>query len=182
VLAALRARRRTPHVLYVQERDGGAPAGAAARKDARALDECLALARDAGAALRRVPKHDLNMLAGGRPHQGLLLDCSALEWEPLDRLPDAPARGGGGGGGGAAEAAADEGGGGGGAEAAADEGGEAAEVGPSAGSDGRGGGGGARHPVWLALDEVVDPVRGRPGGLRARALVRVCALRVRVRA
>lgn len=128
VLAALRAGRRAPHALYVQE-----GADAAKRKDGRAFEECLELARAAGAAVKPSAKHDLNMLAGNRPHQGLLLDCSPLEWLPMDRLPDASD----------ASAAQAEGG----AEAEGGEGGSA------------GGGAAARFPIWLALDEVVDPVR-----------------------
>ncbi|GBF91307.1 rRNA methyltransferase [Raphidocelis subcapitata] len=108
VYAALAARRRTAHVLYVQE-----GAAAAARKDGRAFQACLDLARDANVAVRTASKHDLNMLSENRPHQGLLLDCSPLDWERMDRLPDA---------------------------VTGDEAGDA-----------------KRWPVWLALDEVVDP-------------------------
>jgi hypothetical protein len=96
-------------------------------------------------AVRRASKHDLNMLADNRPHQGLLLDCSPLDWIPLDRLPDAP---------GAAPAAAGAG--------EAEEGEEAgradAEGGAAGGGEAAAAGGRGRHPVWLALDEVVDPV------------------------
>jgi 21S rRNA (GM2251-2'-O)-methyltransferase len=79
------------------------------------MQACLDLAKEAGAAVRPASKHDLNMLADNRPHQGLVLDCSALEWEAMDRLPDAQPPDGGG-----------------------------------------------RRPVWLALDEVTDPVSHGP--------------------
>jgi len=51
--------------------------------------ECLDLAKAAGVAVRYSAKHDMNMLSNNRPHQGLLLDCSDLQWVPLDRLPPA---------------------------------------------------------------------------------------------
>ncbi len=63
--------------------------------------------------LRRAAKHDLNLLSGDRPHQGLILDCSPLLWQLLDEFPPATV---------AVAAAA-----------------------------------GRPLPVWLALDEVVDP-------------------------
>jgi len=40
-------------------------------------------------AVHRVGKHELNLLSDDRPHQGLVLDCSPLEWAPLERLPPA---------------------------------------------------------------------------------------------
>lgn len=39
-------------------------------------------------SVRNVSKHELNLLSDDRPHQGLLLDCSPLEWVELDQLPD----------------------------------------------------------------------------------------------
>lgn len=52
------------------------------------------------------------------PVQGLVLDCTPLEWEPLERLPPA----------------------------------DTFPTGPP--------------PVWLALDEVQDPVSGFEGGIQ----------------
>jgi 21S rRNA (GM2251-2'-O)-methyltransferase len=58
-----------------------------ARKDSKALKEIQALAASAGAPCRTHSKHDLNMLTDSRPHQGLVLDCSPLEWQQLDEFP-----------------------------------------------------------------------------------------------
>jgi 21S rRNA (GM2251-2'-O)-methyltransferase len=90
-------------------------------------------------AVRHASKHDLNMLSGNRPHQGLILDCSPLDWVALDRMPDHGSPG---------------------------EGGDPAdgdEGSPDGEGEGAGAGGGVaggRYPVWLALDEVMDPVSG----------------------
>jgi 21S rRNA (GM2251-2'-O)-methyltransferase len=84
ILAALRAGRRTPHALLLQ--DG---LDTSQRKDGRALADIQRLAAAAGAELRSCSKHDLNMLTDSRPHQGLVLDCSPLVWESLEQLPPA---------------------------------------------------------------------------------------------
>lgn len=105
VLTALQYKRRQLHALYLQD-----SVDLEARKDSRALQQCIDLAEAAGAAVHRVPKHELNLLSDNRPHQGLVLDCSELTWESLEDLPDA-------------------------SSLPADK----------------------RYPVWLALDEVVDP-------------------------
>jgi 21S rRNA (GM2251-2'-O)-methyltransferase len=42
--------------------------------------QILSLAERAGVPLKRMSKHDLNMLTDSRPHQGLVLDCSELAW------------------------------------------------------------------------------------------------------
>lgn len=47
------------------------------------------MCRDLGVALRDVSRYDLNLLSNDRPHQGLLLDCSALEWVKMEKLPEA---------------------------------------------------------------------------------------------
>ncbi|KAI3423936.1 hypothetical protein D9Q98_009770 [Chlorella vulgaris] len=112
VLAALQAGRRKVHTLYLQ--DG---MDLSKRKDAGAVRAAKQCAEDLGAAVRYASKHDLNMVADNRPHQGVVLDCSALEFESMNTMPEVPA-------------------GSGGTE-----------------QDGSGG----RHPVWLCLDEVMDP-------------------------
>lgn len=61
---------------------------------------------------------------GYRPHQGLVLDVSPLEWHTLEVLPPPEEL-------------------------------QQQLEGGAAGS--------TRHPVWLALDEVVDPVRSCDG-------------------
>jgi tRNA G18 (ribose-2'-O)-methylase SpoU len=173
------------------------PPGVAPPPPPRALPRppgqaCLDMAKEAGVAIKPTSKHDLNLLAdnrcacrvglGGcawglssvdscwrrpiargrrprtrrphpassatppppspRPHQGLVLDCSPLEWTPLERLPDTP---------------------------------------PDGPPGSGGGGGGGRCPVWLALDEVMDPVRGwgAEGPLARQGPVPVNAARTR---
>ncbi len=178
VLAALRLRRRAIHALYVQD-----SMDITKRKDAGAVREAVRLAGEAGAAVREIGKHELNMLTDSRPHQGLVLDCGALEWTPLEVLPEpgagtaaaapaAAAAAGAAGSAGAAEVAEEEvaAGGGdagpsadgeqqqvrawgdGGSDGSEDEYGdeEVGGISPSAAA--------GRHPVWLALDEVGDPV------------------------
>ncbi len=156
VLAALAAGRRTAHTLFIQEglleaASAPAPPGATRRKDRFAVGAAAAAARAAGAAVRSASKHDLNEACGNRPHQGLLLDCSPLEFAPLDELPPA------------AEAAA--------AHAAAHAAGAAARAAagggsdkeqdqdaPAAFADADAAAGAPPTPlVWLVLDEVVDP-------------------------
>ncbi|KAI7838907.1 hypothetical protein COHA_007313, partial [Chlorella ohadii] len=106
VLAALQAGRREVHTLYLQ--DG---MDLSKRKDKGAIQAAKKRAEELGARVEYASKHDLNMVADNRPHQGVVLDCSPLEFEPLPSLPDAP-------------------------------------EGPAAGG---------RLPVWLCLDEVMDP-------------------------
>ncbi|KAG2498492.1 hypothetical protein HYH03_003744 [Edaphochlamys debaryana] len=111
VLAALRAGRRKVHKAFLQE---GIDLNK--RKDAGLLRQVESLCRDAGVEVVKAPRHELNLMSGDRPHQGLVLDVSPLDWMHLDEFPTA-------------------------AEAMA-----AARAAGAAGP-----------PVWLALDEVVDP-------------------------
>ena len=113
VMAALEAGRRTIHTLYVQE-----GVEASKRKDKGAVSSAMERAKELGASVRTASKHDLNMLSENRPHQGMVLDASELEFEGMDVMPEA-------------------------------------EV--VWGEDARGKG--VMPPVWLCLDEVVDPVR-----------------------
>ncbi|PRW32608.1 rRNA methyltransferase mitochondrial [Chlorella sorokiniana] len=106
VLAALQAGRREVHTLYLQ--DG---MDLSKRKDKGAIQAAKKRAEELGAKVEYASKHDLNMVADNRPHQGVVLDCSPLEFEPLPSLPDAP-------------------------------------EGPAPSG---------RLPVWLCLDEVMDP-------------------------
>ncbi|KAL4424564.1 hypothetical protein ABPG77_009148 [Micractinium sp. CCAP 211/92] len=107
VLAALQAGRRTVHALYLQ--DG---MDLSKRKDKGAIQAAKRRAEELGARIEYASKHDLNMLSDNRPHQGIMLDCSTLEFEPMPALPPAEA-----------------------------------VQGPA----------GPRLPVWLCLDEVMDP-------------------------
>lgn len=76
IQAALRAGIRQPHALLVQE--GVNPA---ARKDAAALSEIKRLAAAAGAVIRGVSKHELNMLSGNR--YGYLSACVSVGMQQL---------------------------------------------------------------------------------------------------
>eukprot|EP00873_Tetraselmis_striata_P029914 jgi/Tetstr1/450178/TSEL_037219.t1 len=105
VLTALQKGRREAHGLYVQK-----GLDMRKRKDGAALRLALSEAEALGIQVEYAEKHDLNMMSDNRPHQGLLLDCSPLEWEAMESLPPPP---------------------------------------PVAD--------GAAPPLWLALDEVMDP-------------------------
>jgi 21S rRNA (GM2251-2'-O)-methyltransferase len=85
VLAALQAGRRTVHTLYLQ--DGSTDASR--RKDGKALHAATTLARSLGAKVRYASKHDLNMVSDNRPHQGIVLDASPLQFESLEELEPA---------------------------------------------------------------------------------------------
>ena len=83
VRAALAAGRRSAsYVLFLQS-----SMDAARRKDAGAVDAILAAATAAGATVKYVDKHELNMLSDNRPHQGVVLDAAPLDMEPLSALP-----------------------------------------------------------------------------------------------
>ena len=84
VLAALKFSRRTLYSLHVQE--GLKPAK---KKDQTAVAKAVQAAKVAGAEICSTSKHDLNIISGNRPHQGLVVDCSPLSFVPKDRLEDA---------------------------------------------------------------------------------------------
>ncbi|KAK9842489.1 hypothetical protein WJX81_002376 [Elliptochloris bilobata] len=86
VLGALKAGRRKVHVLYVQD---GLETGK--RKDGGAVARAVVAAKAAGGRVEAADKHDLNLLVDHRPHQGLVLDCSPLEWSTMNIFPEAPA-------------------------------------------------------------------------------------------
>ncbi|KAK9863602.1 hypothetical protein WJX84_011466, partial [Apatococcus fuscideae] len=86
VLAAFAAKRRTIHTLFVQE-GLGQTQGEGRRKERGAPEHAIAAAEALGAAVSHISKHDLNMLTDNRPHQGLALDCSPLDWIKLDEMP-----------------------------------------------------------------------------------------------
>lgn len=112
VLAALQAGRRKVHALYVQE-----SADASKRKDKSALLAASTLAKDLGATVYSTSKHEMNMVSDNKPHQGLVLDASELDFETMETMPRV--------------------------EDVWEE------------------GSGVAPPVWLCLDEVMDPVRCR---------------------
>ncbi len=84
VLAALKVSRRTLYSLHVQE--GLRPVK---KKDQTAVTQAVQAAQAAGATINTTSKHDLNIISGNRPHQGLVLDCSPLSFVPIERLEDA---------------------------------------------------------------------------------------------
>ncbi|KAL9184944.1 hypothetical protein ACHAXT_002721 [Thalassiosira profunda] len=76
-----------PH-LFVQEGafdDAKRSFRSHAKKDASA--EILALAKESELPVVEVDKGVLNTLCGNRPHQGFVLRCGGLEFEPVRRLP-----------------------------------------------------------------------------------------------
>ena len=82
VLAALRAGRRSFHRLFVQE-----TMDLSKRKDAAALAQIEAMALEHDCDIVRVDKGRLNTMSDNRPHQGVVLMSSPLDFEEL-RCPD----------------------------------------------------------------------------------------------
>jgi len=105
VLAALRSKRRATHRLFMLE-----TMDMSKRKDASAIDEIESMALKDDCEIVRLDKGRLNTMSDNRPHQGLVLMCSPLEFEELKVMPPPPP----------------------------------VEEGKS-------------PPVWLVLDEVMDP-------------------------
>ncbi|CAI5984795.1 unnamed protein product [Closterium sp. NIES-64] len=153
VLAALLSSRRRIHTLYTQEGLQDGLRGGGKRKDKAAVERVLRVAEQSGVERLSVSKHELNLLSGNRPHQGLVLDASGLQLEPIEALPVWSA-----GAAAAARATAAALGGAGAGEAGAEAGAAGTAAGP-AGTGAAAGAGGAAvaPPVWVALDEVTDP-------------------------
>ncbi|KAL9242322.1 hypothetical protein vseg_016335 [Gypsophila vaccaria] len=87
VLAALSAGRREFYALYVQE-GLELSKNNKKRKDKKGFEKVLKMAEKIGLTLREVSKHDLNMVADNRPHQGLVLDTSPLEMVNIKELDE----------------------------------------------------------------------------------------------
>ncbi|KAJ0745505.1 putative 23S rRNA (guanosine(2251)-2'-O)-methyltransferase [Helianthus annuus] len=85
VLAALSANRREFYVLYVQE-GIDLTGNNKKKKDKKAFEKVLKLADKIGLTTKEISKHDLNMFADNRPHQGLVLDASPLEMVNIRQL------------------------------------------------------------------------------------------------
>ncbi|KAF3488724.1 hypothetical protein F2Q69_00052090 [Brassica cretica] len=85
VLAALSAGRRELYALYVQE---GLDLGSnnKKKKDKKGFEKVLKLSEKLGLDIKETSKHDLNMVADNRPHQGLVLDASPLELVKVKEL------------------------------------------------------------------------------------------------
>lgn len=58
------------------------------RKDKAALAAVLDAASALDVAVQNVSKHELNLLTDNRPHQGLVLDATPLEFQSLTQLPE----------------------------------------------------------------------------------------------
>lgn len=56
------------------------------KKDAKAAQQILDLAKQSGVEVREFSKHDLNMLSDNRPHQGFVLRAEPLEFASLSTL------------------------------------------------------------------------------------------------
>ncbi|KAK0571265.1 hypothetical protein LWI29_013400 [Acer saccharum] len=89
VLAALSAGRREFNALYVQE---GLTLSSSnrKRKDKKGFEKVLKMAENIGLSIKETSKHDLNMVVGNRPHQGLVLDASPLEMVKIKELDPIP--------------------------------------------------------------------------------------------
>lgn len=78
---ALKSNRRQMKELIVQE-----DLESSNKKDSSAVQEILSLAQERGVPVRHFSKHDLNMMADNRPHQGVVLRAAPLKFlkaEPL---------------------------------------------------------------------------------------------------
>ncbi|KAK4432968.1 rRNA methyltransferase 1, mitochondrial [Sesamum alatum] len=85
VLAALSAGRREFYALYVQE-GLDLTLNNKKKKDKKGFEKVLKMAEKIGLSIKEVSKHDLNMVADNRPHQGLVLDASPLEMVGIKEL------------------------------------------------------------------------------------------------
>lgn len=82
ILSALRTQRRTLKKLWFQD-----SLDVDKRNDRPALREIETLAHAAGVPIGRLDKGTLNSMCRNRPHQGIVLEASPLEFEPLQALP-----------------------------------------------------------------------------------------------
>jgi len=87
VRAALLSGRRTIHGLYVQE--GMTASGAGKSKGAKMAEWATKRAIALDAPVQRVSKQELNLITENRPHQGVILDTSDLDFVQIAKLPPA---------------------------------------------------------------------------------------------
>uniref|UniRef100_A0A1J3HQG4 rRNA methyltransferase 1, mitochondrial n=1 Tax=Noccaea caerulescens TaxID=107243 RepID=A0A1J3HQG4_NOCCA len=85
VLAALTVGRREFYALYVQE-GLDLSSNNKKKKDKKGFEKVLKLSEKLGLNIKETSKHDLNMVADNRPHQGLVLDASPLELVKVKEL------------------------------------------------------------------------------------------------
>lgn len=93
----LKQRERKPEAqfgpwLFVQEPKGGRQqrgGGSGGRSTDKSIqaEQVLLLAEERGIPVAEVDKGVLNTLSGNRPHQGFVLRCGKLDFEPLPRIP-----------------------------------------------------------------------------------------------
>ncbi|CAN0900064.1 rRNA methyltransferase 1, mitochondrial [Linum grandiflorum] len=86
VLAALSSGRRELYALYVQQGLDLSSSNTRKKKDKKGFEKVLKMAEKIGLTITNVSKHDLNMIADNRPHQGLILDASPLEMVHIKEL------------------------------------------------------------------------------------------------
>ena len=80
VLSALRTERRTFKKLFMQDTLANE-----VRSDRPALQEVDRLAQDLGITVELRDKGTLNGMSRNRPHQGIVIQASPLDFEPLDK-------------------------------------------------------------------------------------------------
>ncbi|XP_058732240.1 uncharacterized protein LOC131603822 [Vicia villosa] len=85
VLAALSAGRREFYALYVQQ-GLDLSSNNRKKKDKKGFERVLKMAENLNISVKETSKHDLNMVADNRPHQGLVLDASPLEMVRIQEL------------------------------------------------------------------------------------------------
>ncbi|KAL5052674.1 hypothetical protein RYX36_033356 [Vicia faba] len=85
VLAALSAGRREFYALYVQQ-GLDLSSNNRKKKDKKGFERVLKMAENLNLSIKEASKHDLNMVAENRPHQGLVLDASPLEMVRIQEL------------------------------------------------------------------------------------------------
>ncbi len=79
-LALLAKRRKVSELLVQVDMD------ISNKKDGKAAQDILILAKSQGIGIKELSKHDLNMLAENRPHQGFILRASARDFIDIDEL------------------------------------------------------------------------------------------------
>eukprot|EP00475_Leptophrys_vorax_P037699 TRINITY_DN6533_c0_g1_i1.p1 TRINITY_DN6533_c0_g1~~TRINITY_DN6533_c0_g1_i1.p1 ORF type:complete len:680 (-),score=194.38 TRINITY_DN6533_c0_g1_i1:633-2483(-) len=101
VLAALKASKRTkigplyllegksPGILSTSQEGGDEDAAAKKQQKDVSLDAIMKLARNANVHIKRVSKHDLNVLSDNRPHNGVVLQAGSMS-DTIADLGDNP--------------------------------------------------------------------------------------------
>lgn len=85
VLAALLSGRREFYALHVQQ-GLDLSSNNRKKKDKKGFERVLKIAEKMNLSIKEASKHDLNMVADNRPHQGLVLDASPLEMVKIKEL------------------------------------------------------------------------------------------------